>query len=64
MRDLFVSDAVIDPVKQGFDVALQIFPPTTEELVSRLLFPVRRVFCASPEFGLPDARPLDLSSTR
>src|SRR5438552_12929451 len=50
MLDLFVSDAVIDPVKQGFDVALQIFPPTTEELVSRRLFPVRRVFCASPEY--------------
>jgi len=50
MLDLFVSDAVIDPVKQGFDVALQIFPPTSEELVSRRLFPVRRVFCASPDY--------------
>jgi len=48
--DLFVSDAVIDPVKEGFDVALQIFPPASEELVSRRLFPVRRVFCASPEY--------------
>jgi DNA-binding transcriptional LysR family regulator len=50
MLDLFVSDAVIDPVKQGFDVALQIFPPSSEELVSRRLFPVRRVFCASPAY--------------
>jgi DNA-binding transcriptional LysR family regulator len=41
---------VIDPVKQGFDVALQIFPPSSEELVSRRLFPVRRIFCASPEY--------------
>ena len=41
---------MIDPVKQGFDVALQIFPPTSEELVSRRLFPVRRVFCASPDY--------------
>jgi DNA-binding transcriptional LysR family regulator len=48
--DLYVSDSVIDPVKQGFDVALQIFPPRSEELVSRRLFPVRRVFCASPEY--------------
>jgi DNA-binding transcriptional LysR family regulator len=48
--DLFVSDAVVDPVKQGFDVALQIFPPRSEELVSRRLFPVRRVFCASPDY--------------
>jgi len=50
MLDLFVSDAVIDPVKQGFDVALQIFPPASEGLVSRRLFPVRRVFCASPTY--------------
>jgi DNA-binding transcriptional LysR family regulator len=41
---------VVDPVKSGFDVALQIFPPRSEELVSRRLFPVRRVFCASPEY--------------
>jgi DNA-binding transcriptional LysR family regulator len=50
LLDLFVSDAVIDPIKQGFDVALQIFPPNSEELVSRRLFPVRRVFCASPDY--------------
>ena len=50
LLDLFVSDAVIDPVKQGFDVALQIFPPASEGLVSRRLFPVRRVFCASPDY--------------
>ncbi len=48
--DLFVSDAVIDPVKEGFDVALQIFPAAAEDLVARRLFPVRRVFCASPAY--------------
>ena len=48
--DLFVSDAVIDPVKQGFDVALQIFKPASDELVARRLFPVRRVFCASVDY--------------
>ena len=61
--DLLVNDAVIDPVKEGFDCALQIFPPRSEELVSRKLFPVRRVFCASPEyvkrFGTP-RHPRDL----
>jgi DNA-binding transcriptional LysR family regulator len=46
--DIVVNDAAIDPVKEGFDCALQIFPPRSEELVSRKLFPVRRVFCASP----------------
>jgi len=48
--DLFVSDAVIDPVKEGFDLALQIFPAAAEDLVARRLFPVRRVFCAAPAY--------------
>jgi DNA-binding transcriptional LysR family regulator len=48
--DLYVSDAVVDPVKQGFDVALQIFAPASDELVARRMFPVRRVFCASPAY--------------
>lgn len=55
--DLNVSDAVVDPVKAGVDCALQIFPATSTELISRPLFPVRRVFCATPEylarFGTP-----------
>ena len=61
--DIVVNDAAIDPVKEGFDCALQIFPPRSEELVSRKLFPVRRVFCASPTYlrrwGVPRA-PEDL----
>lgn len=65
--DLFVSDVVIDPVKQGFDVALQIFRPVSEELVSRRVFPVRRLFCASPAYldrhGVPRL-PADLFSHR
>ena len=48
--DLIVSDAVVDPVKAGVDCALQIFPAASDELVSRPLFPVRRVFCATPEY--------------
>jgi DNA-binding transcriptional LysR family regulator len=57
--EIVVNDAAIDPVKEGFDCALQIFPPRSEELVSRKLFPVRRVFCASPTYlrrhGVPRA---------
>lgn len=56
--DLFVSDNVVDPVKEGFDCTLQIFSPASEELVARKMFPVRRVFCASPDYlkqhGTPD----------
>ena len=48
--DMIVNDAAIDPVKEGFDCALQIFPPRSEELISRKLFPVRRVLCATPEY--------------
>jgi len=48
--DIVVNDAAIDPVKEGFDCALQIFPPRSDELISRRLFAVRRVFCATPEY--------------
>lgn len=55
--DLTVSDVVVDPVKAGVDCALQIFPATSIDVVSKRLFPVRRVFCASPaylkQFGTP-----------
>lgn len=48
--DLSVSDSVVDPVKAGVDCALQIFPAASTDLVSRPMFPVRRVFCASPRY--------------
>lgn len=48
--DLVVNDAVIDPVRDGFDCALQIFPPSSDQLIERRLFPVRRVFCATPQY--------------
>jgi DNA-binding transcriptional LysR family regulator len=48
--DLVVNDAVVDPIKAGVDCALQIFQPTSEELIGRRVFPVRRVFCASPQY--------------
>jgi DNA-binding transcriptional LysR family regulator len=65
--DMIVNDAAIDPVKEGFDCALQIFPPRSEELVSKKLFPVRRVFCATPDYlrqhGTP-RHPRDLQGHR
>ena len=48
--ELIVSDTVVDPVKAGVDCALQIFPAASTELVSRPLFPVRRVFCATAQY--------------
>ncbi|MDO5057167.1 MAG: LysR family transcriptional regulator [Lautropia sp.] len=48
--DLVVNDLVIDPVREGFDCALQLFSPISEELVQRKLFPIHRLFCASPTY--------------
>jgi DNA-binding transcriptional LysR family regulator len=48
--ELIVGDHVVDPVQAGVDCALQIFPAASTELVSRPLFPVRRVFCATPQY--------------
>jgi DNA-binding transcriptional LysR family regulator len=65
--EMIVNDAAIDPVKEGFDCALQIFPPRSEELISKKLFPVRRVFVASPDYlkrhGTPRG-PRDLNGHR
>jgi len=57
--DLIVSDAVVDPVKVGVDCALQIFPAAATELISRPLFPVRRVFCATPQYLAAHGEPKD-----
>jgi DNA-binding transcriptional LysR family regulator len=65
--DLFVSDTVIDPVKEGFDCTLQIFAPASEDLIVRKMFPVRRVFCASPAYLASNAlltNPRDLREHR
>lgn len=65
--DLTVNDAVVDPVKEGFDCALQIFPPASDDLIERRLFQVHRIFCASPEYlesHPPISEPEDLQSHR
>ena len=48
--EVTVSDRVVDPVQEGFDVALQIYPPASNSLVERKLFPVRGVLCAAPQY--------------
>ncbi|WP_158238581.1 LysR family transcriptional regulator [Pollutimonas subterranea] len=62
--DFVVNDEVIDPVKAGYDCALQIFAPISDDLIQRKLFPVHRTFCASPAYlGIhePIAHPIDLT---
>lgn len=57
--ELTVSDAVVDPVKAGVDCALQIFPAASTELISRPMFPVRRVFCATAQYLASHEEPAD-----
>lgn len=57
--ELIVSDEVVDPVQAGVDCALQIFPAASAELISRPLFPVRRVFCATPHYLAAQPQPQD-----
>jgi DNA-binding transcriptional LysR family regulator len=55
--DISVSDKAVNPADEGYDVALQIFTPRSENLIARTLFPVRRVFCAAPHYLQRQARP-------
>jgi DNA-binding transcriptional LysR family regulator len=57
--DIAVSDAVADPIKAGVDCSLQIFHPPSEDLIARKIFPVRRVFCASPDYFQRHSMPAD-----
>ena len=67
MLDIVVNDRVVNIVEEGYDVALQIFDPAVDVLVARRLFPVRRLFLASPDYiahhGMP-RRPDDLRRHR
>jgi len=61
--EITVNDGVVDPVQKGLDLVLQIFPPASNSLIERKLFPVRGLFCASPEYVRqepPIETPLDL----
>ena len=48
--DLVVSDAIVDPVRDGYDCVLQIFEPASDTLIMKRLFAWRPVFCASPAY--------------
>jgi DNA-binding transcriptional LysR family regulator len=65
--DLVISDAIVDPVKEGFDCVLQIFEPVSDTLIVRRLHSWRPIFCASPNYlekhGRPKA-PAELSEHR
>lgn len=61
---LFVDDALLDPIRHGFDLSIRVGGiPDTSDLSLRRLAPCRGVLCASPEYlaraGMP-AMPDDL----
>lgn len=62
---LSFSDAIVDLVQEGFDVAIRIGELNDSSLMSRLLHRDRRLVCAAPsyieEFGMPE-HPDDLAN--
>jgi DNA-binding transcriptional LysR family regulator len=63
---LFVDDALLDPIRHGFDLSIRVGGiPDTSGLALRRLAPCRGVLCASPAYlevhGMP-ASPDDLLS--
>ena len=61
--EIMVSDKLVDPVNEGLDLVFQIYPPVSDALIERRLFPHRGVFCASPDYlarSPPLAAPGDL----
>jgi DNA-binding transcriptional LysR family regulator len=56
--DIVVNDEQVNPVDRGYDVSLQLFRPSSEVVIERSLFPVRRLFCVSPEYLKLNKTPL------
>jgi DNA-binding transcriptional LysR family regulator len=47
---LVLSDDLVDPVQDGFDVTLRIAELESSSLIARKIVPVDRVVCASPSY--------------
>lgn len=47
---LILSDQLIDPVQEGFDVTLRIADLPSSSLVARKIVPASRVLCAAPRY--------------
>ena len=60
---MILSDQLIDPVQEGFDVTLRIADLPSSNLIARKIVPAQRVVCAAPAYlqrrGLPE-KPADL----
>src|ERR1700730_329447 len=47
---LFLSDDLVNPVHEGFDVTLRIAELESSSLIARKIVPIERVICASPGY--------------
>jgi len=60
---LVLSDELLDPIQDGFDVTLRIAELGSSSLIARKITPIDRAVCASPDYlarrGIP-AHPRDL----
>ena len=45
-----LSDDLLDPVQDGFDVTLRIAELESSSLIARKIMPVARMICASPDY--------------
>ncbi|MEY9885097.1 LysR family transcriptional regulator [Bradyrhizobium sp. USDA 329] len=55
---LVLSDDLVDPVQDGFDVTLRIADLESSSLIARKITPVPRVVCASPDYLKKHGTPL------
>ncbi|WP_020559619.1 LysR family transcriptional regulator [Thiofilum flexile] len=58
--DLDFSDRQVDLIEEGFDLALRIGTLPDSNLKARILAPMSRVFCASPDYLAHYGEPQDL----
>lgn len=48
--DIVLIDGVVNPVEQGFDVAVSVFPTSFPGVLDEPLCPLRRIVCAAPSY--------------
>jgi DNA-binding transcriptional LysR family regulator len=48
--EVILSDRLIDPIEEGFDIAIRIGELTSSNLIARRLATTRRLLCASPDY--------------
>ena len=57
--EVVLNDRFIDPIEEGFDVTLRISEPLyLTSLISKVIVPMRRVLCASPDYLDKHGEPL------